>query len=358
MKKNILLHGATNCNSSNYGDYIYADMIYQHFNNNNYNVKFYQPSNFFKEHLINYDENSFKTSKFSTLIYIPGGYFGEGHNPTLKDNILQFLRFMPIGIYSVLFKKKIIILAIGASPLKNFFLKKSVKFICNHSLLITTRDDESYTCLSKLCESRNIYNCGDLILTYKPEEHLLYTKQIKKIIEKSKNKKIVLIHYNHEEIALNKFAESLNHFDNEYGEQDEFFYVVISDSILDNSKQLFDKFHHIFNKVNYFNYSNPYELSALINISSVVITSKLHVGVIACMLNKSVISVACHYEKTKRFYEQIKEKDRCISLYDCTSEDIYELIKKYYKKNIIIPKKVYKNSSLTWEKLEEDEVKI
>ena len=28
------------------------------------------------------------------------------------------------------------------------------------------------------------------------------------------------------------------------------------------------------------------------------------------------------------------------------------------KKNIIIPKKIYKNSSLTWEKLEEDEVKI
>ena len=358
MKKNILLHGATNCNSSNYGDFIYADMIYQHFKNNNYHVKFYQPSSFFKKYLPKYDENSFKTNLFDTLVYIPGGYFGEGHNSTFKDNIIQFIRFMPIGIYSVIFKKKIIILAIGASPLKNILLKRSVKFIGNHSSLITTRDDESYYCLKKLCNLDKIFNCGDLILTYNPKKNMNYTDKINKIIEETKTRKIIIIHYNHDIVALKKFADALITFDKEHNKNNEFVYVVTNDSILENGIQMFKLFNSYFNKARYFEYTSPYELSALIDLSSIIITSKLHVGVIGCMLNKSVISIACHYEKTKRFYNQINESERFISLYDCTSEDVYNVINLYYNKKVNINKKLVENSNITWKKLEIEEHKL
>ena len=67
MNNNIMLHGATNCNSSNYGDFIYGDMIYSYFKNLNCNVLFYQPSNFFKNYLNNYKDNKPFNKKQSNL---------------------------------------------------------------------------------------------------------------------------------------------------------------------------------------------------------------------------------------------------------------------------------------------------
>ncbi|MCK1257701.1 hypothetical protein MX099_07560 [Streptococcus uberis] len=103
----ILLHGATDFGSSNFGDFIYGE-IYHSFIKEilpDSNVSYYNPSEYFKKYTRNYDFNNNDAKNADLLVYIPGGYFGEGHNAQLKHNLMQFYRFMPVGLKS-LFKKK------------------------------------------------------------------------------------------------------------------------------------------------------------------------------------------------------------------------------------------------------------
>lgn len=351
-KKCMLLHGATNCNSSNYGDFIYGRMVYDYLENNDIDAYFYQPSLFFKEKLSKYDNKS-KPKKYSKMVFIPGGYFGEGHNARVRDNVIQFLRFFPIGIKSSFKKKKMCVLGIGAGPIDSLLMKIGVKIICNHSDFITTRDYESYQTLKNLCPKANIINAGDLIITQDFKQDIKKTKfhQIKDILKDTKDKKILLIHYNHSEEALEKFAKAANVFTSKYKN---YYTIVASDSILKNEDELYKKFKGIFkNSSFHFIYSDADELSQLIQISDLIVTCKLHVGVVGCTMEKSVVSIACHPEKTKRFYKQIENEERCISLYESNEFKIAKLMEKYRSLKILISDELRKESTITWCKFED-----
>lgn len=343
--KNIILHGATNCNSSNYGDYIYGKMIYDYLKKQKVNCCFYQPSDFFKKNLTNYPKDNIDLKNATAIIYVPGGYFGEGHNAKLKENIVHFLRFLPIGIKASYKKIPIAVLAIGAGPNKCWFMNMGIKKICKHAKFITVRDKESYNALNKLTKNKaNIIESFDYIILNNYITNKKY-KQIEEIKKNKGNKKILLIHYNHSEIALEKFAISLNKF---LVNNNEYYTVITADSILENEDELFAKFNNICNKANYhFIYDDPNELTELLNICDLVLTCKLHVGVVASLFHKSVVVSACHPEKTKRFYDAIGEVDRCTSLFEASVDDIVELLNKYHNKKIEIPKKLFEKANIT-----------
>ena len=256
---------------------------------------------------------------------------------------------MPLGMWASRHKKNMIVLGIGAGPLNNFLMRKGVKKICDSSKLVTTRDNTSYQCLKKISSNNQIFETGDLILTYKVQMLKNRSKQISEILKNANGKKIFIIHFNHDIVALNKFAAAINIFNIN---NDEYYYVVTSDSILESELENISKFKEKANFDFYhFIYKDPYELSSLLNESSIVLTSKLHVGVVSALLNKSVIVAACHYDKTKRFYEQIGCSDRCVNLYNSSDKAISELIDEKKTKKIIIPAEEIKKSQLTWELL-------
>lgn len=343
MANNILLHGATNCKSSNYGDFVYADMIYQYLQNAGMNAQFYQPSSFFCQYLKNY-RTIFKIGKkdVTALVYIPGGYFGEGHAANWKENTIHFLRFMPIGIWAAFHQIPIAILGIGAGPLQWFPLKKSVQYICNHAKLITVRDEFSYLTLKKLCPANsNIIRSADLIVT---------NKNLKINKSNCRNNKVLLVHYNHSQEALGKFAEAVGMFFLKYPD---YHIVVTSDQILSGDELLFEKFKRLSGvRCTFHRYNDPYEMSNLIGQADLIITSKLHVGVVGALMGKSVISVPCHPEKTMRFYKEINEADRCIPLFDATSNKIFELMQEKRLQQICISDVYIKKAEITWKHFE------
>ena len=102
-----LLHGATNWNSTNFGDFLYAYEIYRYLKQNEKNkVGFYDPSDYFKKYLNEGDAlDNVTFSKADFMIYIPGGYFGEGHNARFRDTAIKYIRFMPFGLKAVRAKK-------------------------------------------------------------------------------------------------------------------------------------------------------------------------------------------------------------------------------------------------------------
>lgn len=347
MSKNILLHGATDFGSSNYGDYIYGEMVYEYLKDKDMNVQFYKPSPFFKKYIKEYSKNhTFKKEDTDLVVYIPGGYFGEGHKASFKENLLHFYRFMPLGIWATYKKVPMVVLGIGAGPNKCWFMNFAIKRICNHSKFITVRDKESYKALKKICPKANIIEGGDLIIT-KGLNQTNQSSQLKMVEQIKKNKKILLVHYNHSKEALLKFAESVNWF---ISKHKEYTVVVASDTISDYEDKYFKEFEDKCGiKCEHFVYDDPSEMTALLKSIDVVLTCKLHVGVIAASFGKSVVPIASHPEKTIRFYSQIGESKRFRSLFDTTSEEISLLLEKYHDKNIKINEEIITKSNITWD---------
>lgn len=347
MFKNILLHGATNCNSSNYGDYLYGELIYEYLKEKGFNVCFYQPSEFFKKNLEKYEDKKFDKKEADLIVYIPGGYFGEGHNAKFKENLIQFLRFMPLGIWASYRKIPMIVLGVGAGPINNIFMKFGIKRICNHSKFVTVRDNISYNSLKKLCPKANIIECGDMIISKNTRK--IETMQVQNIIDT--NKKIILVHYNHDKYALERFSKCLNDF---LANNNDYLTVIASDSILEYDNEYYELFKKNFQHDSlHFIYEDPHELTALLEKVDIVLTCKLHVGVVSSLYGKSVVVAACHPEKTKRFYEQINQPERCVSLYETNNEQLVSLLEKYKNINIKIKDEVISNACKSWEILKE-----
>lgn len=345
----FLLHGATNWNSTNFGDFLYAYEIFRYLKTDQNNqVGFYDPSNYFVEYInkqgVSLDSVTFKDADY--LVYIPGGYFGEGHAARFRDTAIQWIRFMPFGLKAVRAKKKLIIIGVGAGPINNWYMKVSIRKICKFSVALTARDRESQKALQDLGID-DVPECSDMMLAYDLKEDAKKTEQIQRVNSFIGDSKLLLIHYNHSLEALNKFAEVTNVFTRNHKD---YKIVVTSDSILPYENDFFEKFIGLYKgDAFHFIYQDPFELIKLIDMSDVILTCKLHVGVVGCMFNKAVICAAEHPEKTVRFFDLIEQPQNCVSLYESTNELIEEKLESLYNNKLYIPIREREKAMKHWE---------
>ena len=335
----IILHGATDCGSSNYGDFLYGKLIYDYLQEiiPNAEIGFYNPSPFFNKY-IDINKNNCKFTRpireASAAIYIPGGYFGEGHNATLKETLVQFIRFIPFGIKCLLLKIPLVIIGVGVGPNKNLLFRKSISKLVRYSNLTTVRDHESFLALNKM-GCTDCIELTDLILAFDIKKYdKLEDEKLKKIL--SSGKKIILVHYNHSSEAADKFGKALRMF---MSKNREYYPIVVSDQIISQDIDKRDIFENAYESSNYYyyQYHDPFELGGVISAADFVITSKLHVGVTAAQKYKLVVAVAVHPEKTGRFYKEIGEYDRFMDLERVNPRAIAEKIDKYVDIPINIP---------------------
>ena len=87
-------------------------------------------------------------------------------------------------------------------------------------------------------------------------------------------------------------------------------------------------------------YSNPVSLCGVLDECSVIVTTKLHVGIVGAHLGKSVISFSGHTSKIKRLYEQLGLDDRSIPLNTLNTESGLSMLEKYYDKPITVDKEI------------------
>lgn len=343
-----LLHGATNWESTNFGDFLYAYEIYRYLKKNSANkVGFFDPSDYFKKYLNEgntLDNICFNEADY--FVYIPGGYFGEGHNARFRDTAVQYIRFMPFGLKAVRTKKKLLTIGVGAGPIDRWFMKSAVKKICKNSIAVTTRDIESQKALQDI-GVENVPEYSDMMLAYDLISIAKETEQIQHIKSFAGNSKLLLVHYNHSLEALEKFAFAVKSF---ISINTKYRVVVTADSILSYENDYFEKFSTLCGcEVFHFIYDDPFELLKLIEMSDVILTCKLHVGVVGCMFDKAVICAAEHPEKTIRFYDLIERPQNCISLYDSTADQINEKLNCLCEIPLSIPKTETEKAMKHWQ---------
>ncbi|WP_289216053.1 polysaccharide pyruvyl transferase family protein [Halobacillus campisalis] len=260
---------------------------------------------------------------------------------------------MPIGLYFILTKKKLMVIGVGGGPISNKFLRKMLTFILNKAKTVTVRDNETAEYYKKYGVNNQLTVTSDSAQIITPDVLPVLNKDVEKsILSTFENKKIIFLHINNygDEFAeyQNTIIKSLNLFlknHNDYG-------VIIGADVLTNETT--EQLKTIKEKVNcdsiyVYNYQSPWQLCSLLNRVDVILTTKLHVGILGASFSKSVLAFPNHYEKVRRYYNQIGEEDRCLKLTEVTEDKILNLLENYHNERIILPESIVEKAKSNFE---------
>ena len=229
------------------------------------------------------------------LIYVGGGHFGEPPNNVSQWTKRNFKRHIVVGLIAILFHIPIAVMGLEYGPLTNKIYRFCVLFITKQAKLVVVRNEESKSFLQENGFDKAIV-CPDAVLA------------LSEYIKPAKNMNsfpFVLLHL----YGIYKNIDVLDVLLEQICRLKNCNTILISDNLRSYySSPRYDIVLEKFNKkgINYkiIAYSGVDDLIDIINKSTFVVTTKLHVGITAAALNKRVFSIYEH-PKTKRFHRQI-----------------------------------------------------
>ena len=347
--KCVILHGAIN--TSNFGDVLFASMFYNRLNEmpEKYDVYFaefpqYGVGSFVRKEC-NYNKHIslLRQLKSDALVYISGGYLGD-NKKSIRLNARRFFRYVLPGLIAVVAKKKIYILGAGGGPLYSAINRWGFKCIMNHSEIITVRDPETKQYFESIGVRKHIEATTDTALAIHDDmlPQLAILNQDDYIM-KCDGKKKLFIHLVKLKSVDTEFAKKIIPAVNEFLERNKEYSVIIgSDLELDDMNAL-ETVKSLKHKNYYeYKYHSAWQLCSLLKDMDLIITPKLHVGIIGAALGKSVVSFPEHAYKTSRFYANINEEGRSMRLECVNQDEALRMMEKYAAVPITIDKNVRK----------------
>lgn len=334
----VIIHGSVF--TDNFGDVLFADLFYKKLIGNGNIVRFFENRKFgasdFLRTEIGYDDKCTLKDILDAdvVVMMSGGYLGED-KISWKNTMIRYIKYIfPLRALQIIGKKSYFI-GVGGGPLNNRFLRRSCVKAINKSEYISVRDYETYSYLMDYGVKKQ------MVITSDTAQSITKDYCIESNIELSSDKKYIFLHYvNNSDFDI-KFAgtivPALNHFLQNHLE---YSLVVGTDNGVDELKISNSETYRAIkcNDIQIYSYNSVRQLCDVISKMDVIITPKLHVGIVASTFGKSVISFAIHREKTQRYYKQIGEEGRSIKLSDVDENIAYSQILKYFDKPIRIPK--------------------
>jgi polysaccharide pyruvyl transferase WcaK-like protein len=320
----ILIVGATY--SDNFGDMLFTRIMADYLGDK-CQFRYYLLSDYARNFIKKTKISDFPICEAEALVYMPGGFFGDRHDTSLYTTYLWFKRYFPIGLKFAFLRKPILILGVGAGPCKYTFMKSIIKYISKRANKVIVREDDSAEFLKKLgVDCIVTSDLAQTITDYElPVVQLNCTK-----------KKKILVHINQNKWAADKVLPAVQQFYEKHKE--EYNIIVASDQVCPDDYAIYEKIKTFAEADSFFyKYGDPFELCSVIEQSDVVVTYKLHVGIVACSYGKSVIAVPEHYKKVERYYKHIGYPERVLPLYRANSQTIFNMLEDYAEVPIQIP---------------------
>lgn len=263
---------------------------------------------------------------WKALIYAGGGHFGEPNSSAtnaystswnkrfFKRHVLPAELCMWNGIpYAVI--------GVGAGPLSNFFVRHEVKRILANAKILCVRDINSQKFVSNtldICSDIQVLPDAALSISQSdiPEKAF---EAINNLLEPYKEMLLLGIHHPRDFLHDTPESESMKTSLLEcLKSAPDVLPVVFADNgVSEYSKTCDDLAKLIYDftgkKCLSFPFQGIWETVALISKLSAVLTTKLHVGIVAYALEVYCESFALH-SKVKRFYQQINRSSQCLML--------------------------------------------
>lgn len=333
--KKILVHCSTNMHTSNFGDVLYSFMILKHLQDSGFQAAFYQLSPYIQNYLFNIHalkKENVSLKEADAVIYFAGGYFGEPNNQLLRRKILLFFRFMPFGVKARLCGKPMAIIGLGAGDYLWLPSKLAVKCFCDYADCISVRDAQSGSFLSALSPNSEIHVCSDVAQCVEADELIMDED-----LSFDKGYRYIFLHCNNYPDISELFSLGLKDFVS----SDSSLRVIVGADCKADLSAARRKAAEIIGteRVITYTYTTPDNLCYTLGKCSLVLTYKLHVGIMSAVMGSSPVAFAKHY-KISRYYKQIGESGRCVDYDKASPELIADMAKEYFGKSICLDKSI------------------
>jgi len=352
----VMLHGAVN--QSNYGDYLFAELFFHKLKEKGAKVEFYtHPKYGICEHFatnLGYvpESCSYKNTvkKCDVFVFFSGGYFIEPRKKGIAAEIKRIRQYLYPALAFMKAGKPIYVLGVGAGPFENAPYSNLARKILNYANIITVRNEESLQYCKDFGINKEIIITADTALVIK--EYLDLEKQSVPKFEIEEGKRMLLFHIDGSKQKTEKMKESIIPATKKWLKvHPEYQLYLTADRV--SYESLYQAYEELFIENNpiILKYDDPWKLTRQIERADLVITTKLHVGIVGSALGRSVVSFPSVPNKTLRFYKQIGEADRCVPLETITMEKAYKMLDTYNGRGIIVPKELIDKAKINLELL-------
>ncbi len=341
----IAIHGTVYC--SNFGDVLFARMFYQACTSlPNTRVDFLQVPHYGVCDFVRKETGYFTYTrklaylKSDVLVLMSGGYLGLD-TPDNYHALRNYIRsILPVRLFQ-LTGKPVYIIGVGAGSIGVKWFRNSVVKLVDQSNKVIVREKDTKRYLEEYGARNNIQVTTDTALAYDVTTIQIYDDS--KFEEKFAERKVIFLHVNEpnsrddilisEKIvpALNKFFE----IHQDYGVVLGHDYILkgrIEDTISWQRLKCDKKYAFVYDGID--------RMLSILKRVDLIITQKLHVGILGCLLEKSVLSFTIDKEKTISFFAQIGYKERCIPLLQTEEDTVFEQLSNYYSKPIFVTQKI------------------
>ncbi len=311
----ILLCGATA--GSNFGDLLLAGLFQDCVSgivgkdNTFWFRSFRSFSPFFEERLENHNRCRF--SEIDLMVYISGGYF-FGQDFRVKHYIARFFRYCYIGLKCILFGKPYVIVGVEAGPSGSRLMRALQAYIIKKARYVSLRNRESWEYVRNNIREDAAYTADTALCI--PDS---FGDAPAGIPDK---KRRLLFHIRNTPAGNRALIAKLVPAINMLLEKEPFTVALSADQYSGEQKELLDEVagHLRAADIEKYEYRDPLFLCRLIKRSDVVVTTKLHVGIVGARYGRSVISFSGFTDKIARFYRQIGEPERTLAMDDFSLE--------------------------------------
>ncbi|KYP20849.1 polysaccharide pyruvyl transferase family protein [Streptococcus parauberis] len=320
--------------NDNFGDFLLYDIIVD------YLVKNYPEIDVFSSNVSpTYDslqqvvrkEKNIVAREATIAILGGGGYFGQPGRAILDQQWnYKFLRNHG-NVLLELVKLEIpyIIIGAGVGPISWSKGRKVAKEIFENANYVVVRDKESFDyCKNVLKVEREINVLPDLVMGCNIEKYIDHSLDIKL----PSNKTNIAIHLTTKNKKNGKGIDLvLNDIKKYYlANKKNTHFNIICDQKSEKQVTRANEIANLFDQddVTVFQYGGPYHLTTALSKMDLIITDKLHVGIVGTKLGKHVISVSSHV-KIGRFYNQMNREKYSVRLKDIEKNHIFTLLEKY-----------------------------
>ncbi len=339
-----LIHGAIN--RSNYGDFLFAAIFSSALKERGIDVEYYcHPkygiSDFFARHLgYTPDRKHYKKTMEScdVLVYISGGYM-LSHKKLLVE-YFHTKRFLPPAEYFMKSGKPIYIMGIGAGPFYKGPFARIAKELLQYASAVTFRNEESREYSASLGITREIPVTADTALVIR--DYLDSNVAGIPEFEIEPGKKMLLFHTDCTAELKNKWKQIAVPAAQKFlDSHNEYRLYLASDGLAPTYEEYAPLFSQYSPQV--LRYDDPWLLTMRIRRADMILTTKLHVGILGTTFGCSVVSFPWH-QKTARYYKQIGEQDRCIMLTDADEKTVLDQMERFEGKSVTVPEELINNA--------------
>jgi len=327
MVMKVLLNGATG--GTNFGDFLFARIFHDEVSRliGEENVFWYDSryclSEFYKRHL-GYTPRKYKLKDIDALVCISGGYFC-GDDKSLRDYIIRYLRYFHLCMRCIARRIPIAIIGLEVAKPQWKPMEYIERFILRRATVLSVRNTQSFEQLKRYGID-HAFCTVDTAHTITPD---FFEESEVQVDIRSLNGKKLFFHVQPSAMrAAKKVIPVINRF---IAAHPEYSVVIGADQYTEDDSYLSELACELTSETTVINhYDDPVALCKVLNAMDLIVTPKLHVGIVGATLSKSVVSFSVHTEKIARFYHQLEEDGRSLSMADFSEEKAMEMLEKYH----------------------------